>query len=126
MNQSVLSQREVAGAQVQSLVEFRMSRDARIEAVREHLAEEAREAMAGMRGLVHHIETRAGNVRVVAPCPLAEMLHDVIGWHVVAHSLVELLRYSRDPLAADLRARIASTYAERLAPEFVRLGGDDA
>ena len=70
--------------------------------------------------MVRHIEQRACGVQVVAPCPLAEMLHDVIGFHEVAHALVDLLRYSHDPMASDLRTKIANTYAEKLAPVVVK------
>jgi len=93
-----------------------MSRDARMAAIREHLQAEALEAMAGHRGLVQHLEQRCGGVTVVAPCPLAEMLHDVMGFHAVAHALLDLLRNSRDPLANDLRHTIARRYADMLAP----------
>lgn len=88
---------------------------------REALRRLAIEAMSARIGLLPHIEQRVHN-DIVAPCPIAEILGELMHEHCVASELLRLLRESNDPAVRDLRTRIARTYADKYAPRLTALG----
>lgn len=109
--------------QVADLSTYAARRSTEVETAREQLFECAMRAMTGRRSLVPHIEQRVGGGEVVAMCPLAEMLGEVMRTHVVAGALVSTLRYSQCPEVATLRRTIASQYADTFAVRVAALGG---
>lgn len=93
---------------------------ATLNAIKAVLRSEAIRAMVA-GGPVHHVEQRQA-AKVVAPCPLAEVLADLLHDAPVSHALLLLLRYGTHDSVIELRNVIAERYAELLAPDVASIG----
>jgi len=95
--------------------------DPAVKAAREALRRLAIDAMMARIGLLPHIEQRIHG-DVVAPCPIAEIVGEVVDQHCVASELLRLLRYCDHPDVRDLRTRIANVYADLYAARLTAMG----
>lgn len=106
--------------QVAALQQSAAERTEAIDGVRAELRLVLIEALRGLRQTVPGLDT-TGRHEITQPAALA--VCDVLDYAAVAGELLGVLRHSRCPLVADFKTKLATRYADSLAPELARVRG---
>lgn len=98
------------------------SREVVIKAARATLHDAMIGGLSGQLSRVPVVVRWASSAQVhVASQPVAEALLDTLDLSVCANELLQVLRHSHCPLVASLKTRIATTFADRNAPDFAEV-----